>query len=351
MPKPCFALLTLAVLSYSVVHAQATTLRSEAFGYAKVSIVGGTGGTKRASFFSAPLLSDAVVQGRVTGTITGANGTTVTSAGAGWTVSQLAQTTAPVVLEVVGGPEESTAIGRTFLVTANTSDTATLSLLSGDTFEVSNLIGHQYRLRAADTLLSIFGTPSSSGITGATNPNDADTVVVIEGGTVTRTYYYNTNLERWARVGLGGTSSDFSHVPILPDVGVVFTRNSDVGLEFLVTGTLPEGARRLPVRNAGTTLLPQSWPVTRTLAEFGLQDLGNWVKNSDPELADAVVLRGSDFVPRTFFHDGTDWRELRLGRPISNNFVIPVGSAVQINKRGSATGYTALAQAAPYSLD
>ncbi len=329
-----------------------TTLRSTPFGYVKINIAAGSGTAKRTTLVSIPLLEDANITGRSSGRITGVTSNTITSAGAGWAPGELSQAAEPYLLEITSG----TAAGRMFLIatgngSANTSDTLTINATDVQiNSELNGIIDLQeevnFRIRPVDTISSLFGSPSTTGIRGGASPAQADTIVMVLNG-LAATYYYNTSLNRWARVGGNLPSND---VAILPNSGLQYARLAATPLQLVVTGRLPEGPRQAPIKNSGTTIFSQFWPVSSTLGDLGLQNTESWATGSF-QASDRVSLQTSTGSFATYWYDGTNWRQQRLGSPISNDVLVGVGSALIITRLGSNGGHDFLSQAVPYSLD
>jgi hypothetical protein len=351
-PKLATLVLGASFLSLSA-QAQETTLQGEPFGYVKINITGGTGTTKRTTLVSIPLLEEANISGKATGRITGVTSNTITVADAGWTEGQLSAASAPHLIEITSGP----AKGRMFLLataTANTADTVTVQ--ADEVARVGSLAnleiatgaqeGDTYRIRPVDTLSSFFGTPESTLIGGADLAAAADTVTIVVNGSAS-THYYNTSLGRWTRVGLGNLDS--SDLPIPPYAGLQYARLAESPLEFIVTGKVPSGERQVAIKNSGTTLVSPFWPVNQSLGDLGLQNTPNWVTGNSASTADTVALTVGGSV-NTFFHDGTNWRRVTLGTPISNTNVVPVGASIMVNRKGNATGFAAFEHAAPYNI-
>jgi hypothetical protein len=349
--------LLLPVVAFALISfhasAQETTLQGEPFGYVKLSIAPGTGTTKRNTLLSIPLLDEANITGKSSGRITGVTSNTITASGAGWAAGQLSVAAAPFLLEITSG----NAQGRMLLIstaTANTTDTVTLDAQeaqrAGDLRELGIVAdaqnGSTYRIRPVDTLSSFFGTPATTLIQGGGGASTADTVTIVMNGTAAN-YFYSTTLGRWTKVGLGSENS--SNVPLLPYAGLQYARLPNTPLEFIVTGKVPSGQRRVAIRKSGTTILSPFWPVSQTLASLGLQNTPGWTSGASPTTADTLVLSSGGSVT-TFFYDGTNWRRTGLGSPVSNTNVVPAGTALLINRRGSATTFDTYQQNAPYNL-
>jgi hypothetical protein len=331
-----------------------TTVQGEPFGYVKMSITAGTGTSKKSTLLSIPLLDEASITGKATGRITGVTATTITAAGAGWAAGQLSTAATPHLIEITSGAAQ----GRLLLISttaANTTDTVTIA--TEEATRVGNLTnlgiatgaetGDTYRIRPVDTLSSFFGTPQTTLIQGGTSASNADTIAIVVNGSAAN-YYYNTTLGRWARVALG--NPDASNTPILPNSGVRYERLANTPLQFIVTGKVPSGQRKVSVKSSGSTILSPYWPVNMTLAQLALQTTPNWLSGASSSTADTVVLTTTTGSTTTFFYDGTNWRRVALGSPLANTNVVPVGASIQISKRGNAAGFAEYQNTAPYNL-
>jgi hypothetical protein len=238
-------------------------------------------------------------------------------------------------------------IGRLSLSTANTATAVSVSSVDSAQTDLSTLgivVGTDtYKIYACDTLSTFFGTPASTGILGGTSANNADTIVAIVNGSAS-TYFYSTTASRWARAALG--NPDASNVPLLPYYGIQYSRLSTNPWSRTVTGGVPVEPRKVAVKNSGNTILSQFWPVDSTLATSGLSTVVTAGANANS--ADTVRLTSGGSV-NTYFFDGTNWRRQALGSPLANDTPIPLGTAMQIFRRGSAAGYTTLNQVVPYA--
>ena len=233
---------------------------------------------------------------------------------------------------------------------ANTADTVTVS--AGDqaqvdltTLGIAN--GDSFKIYPCDTLLSFFGTPAETGIQGGTNANTADTIMTIVNGAPT-TFFYNTGVSpnRWSRVGPG--TNDWGNTPLLPYYGIQYGRLPTNALSFISTGAVPVIGRDVAIKNSGNTLLSQYWPVESTLVSIGLQDLPGWQKNATATNSDTVMIF-SGGAPTTYWNNGTNWRRVGPGTNNYDSTVIPIGTAIQVSKKGTAIGYSTFEQAPPYT--
>lgn len=353
------AALTASALALSAMPSQATTATTDPVGFVTVDITAGTGAAKRNTLFSVPLLEAESITGQAAGVITGITANSISNANAGWTPGALSEPATPYLIQITSGA----AAGRMFLIAssssaggaiAGTPNTATtVSISSNDSQQVDlTTLGIQtgedtYKIFACDTLSSFFGTPETTGILGGNSAATADSVLAVVNGSASN-YFYNTaaNPPRWSRVFVG--SPDASNTPLVPYYGVQYGRLANLPLSFVVTGGVPTVPRTVAVRNSGTTLLSQYWPTETTLGSSNLQTVVT--HGASAAVADTVVLT-TDGAVNTYFYDGTNWRRVFVGSPISNTTPIPVGATIQIVRKGNDTDFTTLTQSVPYNLN
>ena len=351
---PLCAAVALAVVS--PLNAQ-TTATTDPVGFVTVGITAGTGSAKKNTLFSVPLLEAESISGQVSGVITGVSSNSISNTNAGWTAGALSAPATPYLIQVTSGAAEgrlfliasSAATGGAVAGTANTATTVTVS--SVDTTQVNlTTLGivagtDTYKIYACDTLSSFFGTPGTTGVQGGTGPASADTIVAVVNGS-SSTYYYNTTSSKWVRSALG--NPDSSNVPLLPYFGIQYSRLANTPLSFVVTGGVPTEPRKTAVKNSGTTIVSQFWPVDTTLGTSGLSSVVT--AGASASVADTVILT-SGGAASTFFYNGTNWKKVVLGSPNADTQPITIGSSIQIIRKGSAAGYSTLSQAVPYSLN
>lgn len=356
-----FSLVALIGSALSIPASQAQeTATTDPVGFVTVGITAGTGTAKRNTLFSVPLLETESIIGQVAGTITGVTANTISNSNAGWEPGALSNPSTPYLLQITSGVAE----GRMFLISsgsatagsiggaANTTTTVMVSSIDSAQTDLTTLgivAGTDtYKIYACDTLSSFFGTPSSSGVLGGANVNSADSITIVLNGSAS-TYWYNTAVtpNRWSRSGPG--SVDSSNVALLPNYGIQYGRLGNTALSFTITGQVPTVAREVSIKNSGTTLLSQYWPVSSTLASLGLQALPNWTAGSTAATSDTVILTSGGSAS-TYFNNGTNWLRVAPGSPVSDTTEIPIGSSIQIGQKGSEAGYTTLTQQVPYNL-
>ena len=345
-----------SVLLTGVNGQSTTTATTEPVGFVTVGITAGTGSAKKNTLFSVPLLETEAIDGQVAGTITGVTASTISNSNAGWTAGALSQPATPYLIQITSGEAE----GRLFLIsssantggaiagTANTGTTVTVSSI--DTTQVNlTTLGivsgtDTYKIFACDTLSSFFGTPATSGVQGGTAAASADTIVAVSNG-VPSTYFYSTTSVKWVKVAFG--SPDASNVALLPYYGIQYSRLANTALSFVVTGQVPTQQREVAVKNSGTTVVSQFWPSDTTLGTSGLSTVVT--SGASATLADTVILTANGVVS-TYFYNGTNWKKVAFGTPNADTTVLAIGTSMQIVRKGSASGYTTLSQAVPYTL-
>lgn len=350
LPRLLLPIVAVALLPFTA-PAEETTVQGEPFGYVKINIAQGTGTGKKTTLISIPLLEEASITGKATGSITALTDTTITLSGAEWIPGELSAAATPHLIEITSGAAQ----GRMFLlsnVQANTADTVTIDATEvtrfGDLRELGIQVSHTFKIRPVDTIKSFFGTPLTTLIQGGTSAASADTLTIVENG-ASSTYFYKTDASppRWTRVVFGNPDASNTRIP--PHVGVQYARLPATPLEFIVTGKVPSGQRKVAVKSSGTTILAPFWPVSQTLADLGIQNIQNWGKGSSASSADTLVLTAGG-ASSTYFHDGANWRRVVFGSPVSNTTAVPVGTSILVNKKGNSAGFVDYQQAAPYNL-
>jgi hypothetical protein len=362
---------SLAILLAAGFSANAqTTATTDPVGFVTVTAVGGSGGAKRSTLISLPLLDvDGALTNGASGVISSVTSNSIVVTNANWTPGALSQPAAPFVVQIASGA----AAGSMFLVAANATTagasggasfantSSNLFISSLDLTRYGNNLsnagvsaGDGFKLFACDTLSSAFGAPGATNggtnsIQGGTNAASADNVVVTVNGTPT-TYYYNTTSAQWVRSPINSAAGN---VALVPNYGVSFNRQSSNSFSFVLTGQVPVTNRIVSIRNGGSTVLAQYWPTASTLNSLGLQNLPNWVKGTNQATTDNVIINTSG-TPLTYYYFSngvtTQWRRFPLPNS-QDNVSIPVGAAVTVVKRAATNTFTNLVQTIPYNLN
>ena len=348
--------LSLAILALAAMSVNAETVNSEAVGYVNVKITAGTGTAKKLSYLSFPLLDKDVSAGKTRGTITGVTSTTITDSTAGWTAGALSAPATPCLIGITSG----TAVGRIFHIsssaitggavgtTPNTATTVTISSLDttsgADPVAAGVKVGDSYEVYGCDTLVSLLGSPATTGVLSGASATVADSVVMIVNGTAS-TFFHNGT--RWTKVTVG--SPDASNTPVVPYYGLAYSRLAASDITLTALGTVPNNARKTQIKNSGITLFSQYFPVDTTLLSLGLQNTPGWNSNASSALADKVVLV-SNGTAATYWYSGTGWKKVTVGSPSADTTAISSGSMVYVNKYGSTAGFSTYSLPLPYTL-
>jgi hypothetical protein len=319
-----------------------------------LNITGGSGGAKRVSLISVPLIDSeglsalGVGAGLASGKISSTSSGSITVDGAGWLPGSFSDPSKPYAIEIISGVGE--AGSRVFLISSqepNTSDTVYIDsgeLSRHGSLRALNVLEANFRIYRLETLSSFFGTPETTGILGGSIANLADTVVLVFNGSAS-TYYYSTTLNRWTRVGLG--TPDASNIVLLPHYGIQYSRLHPDPLRFIVTGEVPFGKRAVPIRDSGPTLLSAYWAREQSLGSLGLENVLGWRSGASASVADVVSMSVNGSTS-TFFYDGTNWRRVTLGTPISNGQMIPMNASILLNRKSQGTTHSIYENWAPY---
>jgi hypothetical protein len=352
------ALLSLTLVEgYSAQNNPPQAISTAPVGYVAIDITPGTGVAKRNSLVSIPLLGrDSTIPSR--GVVLGVKDSRTLRVApldkgeggqASWTRGRLSSSSEPFLLKMTSGGAE----GRMFLVSTvvpNTEEEVTLRdpYVAGFNLATEGVgEGDQFVLLPCDTLLSFFGTPEAGGVFGGPSAKEADTIVLIEGGAAS-TYYFSTTLGRWTRVGLG--SPDASHTPLHPYYGLQYSRLSSSPLKLVAVGDVPTGKRKLTLRNSGSTILSTYWPTHVPLGNSGVHLTQGWAVAGGGRSGDQVTFTKAGSAS-SHVHDGTNWRKVGPGSPLSDEDTMnPGGAALLTRRQFNSQSNPILTQVAPYSF-
>lgn len=303
---------------FSLLVSSAFAISSTPVGYVTQTISGGQFTT-----FSLPLYSPTS-----TGTVSAVSSPVITSSGSSF--GTLSDAAAPNAVKVTSG----SLAGTYFPIASNTADTITVSgdvssLVVDDTFEVV----------AVDTLSSLFGDPADGAIIGGAK-SVADIIYIITSVGGWDKYFHNNS--NWVQDRRGNPNAD--NVQISPDSGVLISRTDPSDTSFILTGTVPSTQSVVNINASGFSVWPQSFPQDIELQATGIQNVADLT--SDDTLYIGTSTGGWD----KFFHDGTNWRQIRRGNPIADTKNIASGSVVLLDKV-TASSNPSVTTALPYTLN
>ncbi len=318
----------------------ATTVNTAPVGGISVVINAGSAIAPVATSFVIPLFDVPLATGAGVTRVSAFDATTITATGAGWTPGALATLTFPYALQFTSG----NAAGSLVPISGNTAEMVSTTAVNLTTLGlVAGASGDTFRLVPVDTLNTLFG---SGTLLGGPNSTEADTVIL--SGTVQTTYYFSTTRGFWVRT-TGSDAIDRGNVPIPFDSAITVVRKGPA-LTLRFTGRVPDVRFRRAVPNAGSTYTHTGFPTAVTLGALSLQTaLPGWVSAASAAAADTITV-GLGAGALTYFHNGNYWQRTTGATSNRNEVPIPLGTPIQIFKRGTAAGTSTLTRALPYSL-
>ena len=276
---------------------------------------------------------------------------TLTTTSVTWTANQYV-TAGPHFVTIRTGAQA----GRTLRVTANTTNTLTLDI--EDT--ALNIAGFAvisgsdaFELYAGDTLGTLFGSAATggiltSGIKGGTSTADAD-IVYVPVGAGMNSYYFSTTLGFWV---LDGSATNQNGVILYPDDGYLIYRNGPTG-NLTMLGRVPSTKLLSKFPGGSTNFISVRFPADTTLGGLNFGTPGSWITGTSDLDADTVsVWVPSGWYWQMFFKNSSNqWIEVGGTGTDQSSVAIPMGTAMQIQRKGTATGSTSFfSQTLPYGL-
>ncbi len=334
-------LATLALLSLTFDDSRAANTPSVPVGCLTYPVTNDT-----ITAFGVPLLD----LPKFTGFTTVVTSNTLTVTGVTWTASQYVTT--PHFITIRTGAQA----GRTLRVTANTTNVLTLDTedtpLNTAGFAVTANTD-AFELYAGDTLATLFGsTPTSgilsSGVKAGTSTADAD-VIYIPSGAVWVSYYFSTTLGFWV---LDGSATNQNSLILYPDDGFLIFRNGVTG-SLTMAGRVPSSKLLSKFLGGTVNFITLRFPASTTLGSLNFGAPGTWIAGASDATADTVsVWNSAGYYWQSYFKNvSNQWIEVGGDGSDQSNVAIPMGSSIQIDKRGTGTGTASfLGQPLPYSL-
>lgn len=247
------------------------------------------------------------------------------------------------------------AVGRYFLITANTATTLTLRTgnlnyalpVDSSSSNTANVaVGDRFEIAPMFTLGGIFGSNSTTCVLRtAPAPNNADQVTIYSDGT--QLSFFN-NGTSWRNALNGGDTASYNNVGIMPTAGVwVLRRSTGTSTDLTFVGSVPVIAPKVQVPGGVKTAVSLPAPVGTSLANLGFANVSGWTKADRPNNADQITVYRPDNTQTTYFLNNSNvWRNAINGGDTANyaNTLIPAGSGIWVTRRGSSSGPATLAQ-------
>lgn len=335
------------------ITAAAQTAATIPVGYSTVTIAAGNGAANPSyTTLSVPFYKAA----EFTGTIASVDSATqITLNNAAWTTNQYYSVSAPRFAKITSG----NAVGRFFVITANTASQLSLDLSSQPT--IATLLGgtvsagDSVQIIPALTLANFFGsntaTLPANWVTGA-SANSADQVWIITNPTTTTWSTFYNNGTNWKK---SGNLLNQNNTIIFPDDGIRLVHIGTNPVTLTLSGTVPSTSEKTDIYGAGTTFMANRFPVNTTMLGAGFHLLPGWVTGNSANSADKVWLwnpiKAGGAGWDTYYYTGSIWK--KAGNLSSqNNAIIYAGTAVQITRLNqNPASITTLQQSLPYSLE
>ena len=318
-------------LASSVAVSAETVAYTPPLGGMSVTIHGGTATAPATTAIALPISDLPSADGARRARVAAASTDTITATAPGWTSSALATAAFPYDARLLTG----TGLGARLAITGNTTDTLTISGRDLGTLGVATgTNGDIFELVPVDTLDSLFGNDT---FLGATTAAAADTVSLAQSARVS--YFYDTNTSQWTDT-VSATSN--TGATRLPPEGAITIERKDSAFTLRFVGAPAQTDVNVLIANSGPTFTHTGFPRSITLGQLGLQSkLAGWVSNSAVDQADLVgIAAGASWV--FYFHNGTNWQRTPGDTISRDDAVIPAGTPIQIFRRGSASGASAL---------
>jgi uncharacterized protein (TIGR02597 family) len=324
--EPLWCALLLLSLSVAGDSLRAASLVSEPVGCVRVVIPAPIAGETSRKVLGIPFNRPSVFRGIVTAVV----GATLKAGTPAWTAGQFVSE--PHYLKFRSGPHA----GRYFSITANTSDTLTLSS-EGVSFTEEQM----FEIFPAQTLGSLFGTTNVPLRTG-TSEATAD-FVRVHNGAGWDTYFHTGT--QWQISG--GTASQNGLV-LRPEQGVIVVAGGTSAVNLTLLGSVSVSPDASLVPGTGAALVSNRSPVDTTLSALNMHSLPGWAKGATASVSDNVMRwNGSSW--NVYYHTGARW-QLAGSHASQDSATVHAGEALLIRRRDASTAKAALFNtAAPFT--
>ena len=351
-----------ALLSVSSLAAQTAT--TDPVGYVTITVNGSPDGTATAYTPLSLSLENAILTaGALSETPSSA---VATNSNASYTPSAFAGTDAS------GNATHYLQFTTSGLIADIIANDATTITTDGDLTGLA-ASGDGYVVKKHSTLADIFGAANEAGLAAGGSFSSSDQLFVMssDGAGTFATYYFQDDPtdpvpivggfsggDGWRVVGDNATNQ--SDVVVGPDDGILIARATSGDVEIVVSGSVNavDHKRDLP---AGLSLVAYPYPVDVTLNDSGIYSASNgYVSAGSFSASDNVYVLGSNGSYTTYyrqddptdpvpivggFSGGDGWRVVGNTGTDQGAVVIPAGSAIIIQHKGSGLAWT---DAKPY---
>ena len=352
MRKNIFYFLTGIALATGVISASAASATVSSVPQGMITFNLPAGAT---TYVSLPLTNNVTYAGSVSAVFT--NSISVGDTPAPFTTS-LATAVAPYFVKFLSGNE----MGRTVLITANTTSSLTLDTTDNSSQTVNlttsgfNVqVGDTFEIFPANTLTSLFGNNTTQNpllLKGSRSVFSADTVSIYSSSLVSwQTYYFSTKTGYWV---LNGSSVDANNLILYPYGAVTITRRSnEASTSFVVAGRVAEVPILTKTTGSNAVVYGSTgYPTGMTLSQLQLGS--NWNRGTSVFTADTISVWDSSLGSFESYYQMPDstWRESNNSSVNQSSLVVPSGTCVAILQRETVSGSKSyLSSVMPYSLN
>jgi uncharacterized protein (TIGR02597 family) len=332
-PLGAYGKIAALLLAATVISAHAqTTVSTTPVGYVQPTFSPSTNGsTRNYSAVSFPLHGAAVFVGTVA-SVSG-NSVVLNSANLGDI------TTSPYLLQIASAAN-SAGTGRSFLITASTTNSVTVSSTA---FQVSTILAanDQVMIYPANTLASLLGsTDSTVKLQGGQSAGGSDNIYLFSNNTW-QTYYYFTSYG-WV-LDSDPNYNIANNTVIKPDTAILVGRISTGALPAsygAVQGTVPSNTQVLSQNGGGQlTFVSNPLPTPVTFAQFGFSNAPSWQTGESAGGADNVYLFVNNTWQTYYYFTSYGWvLDSDPNYTIQDNTPIPVGAACLVLRRATLSG-------------
>ncbi|MES2308565.1 MAG: hypothetical protein V4507_06850 [Verrucomicrobiota bacterium] len=335
--------LILGLLMTSVFSQSTSTVPEGMITY---TVAAGTISSPKLTTFSLPLTESAAFSG----TVSGVTSNTLSAVNPGWRVSAYSSPDSPFGVRFTTGA----LTGETYLISTTTPSTVNTVTVTNDGGSLVNgaQVGDQFEIFPCDTLLSFFGSGTSTGDQAvlAGTRTTADEVSMVQNGTWT-TYYFDSTAHQWRS---GTLPFNCGNTVVSSDAGVVYNRRASTPYTFSVIGRVSGIDRQISYNTSGVSFIGTGFPKDLTLRELGLNlKIAGWINKVGSATSgfDQIgVYDGSVWNYYSFDGSSGQWRKGTLPFNMSN-VVISVGNPILIQKSNGTLGVGTIQIPIPYSLN
>lgn len=334
------AVVVLLGVAVPVSHAQ-TTAASAPFAFVPLTVEGGGSITSPKLSLIAPTVTQPIAwQGPVSAVAVSGGTTTISVAGAPWTVNRFNGASGNFYAEIVTAPGNTHATGALAVITATATGSITVpgNLTSPTVFATT---GDLLRIRKELTIDDLFGATNAAGFLASDDPTTADEILIYDGANSLSYFYFPGNLTGNAAGWYSsGAFTPAGNVVIGLHQGVVVKRKAAAALAFTANGVVKTGDTIFPVVT-GLNVLGTASATGLTLATSGLYTgsaTTGMKPSSDPTTADEVTIYAAGGPVKYFYYTGNASNP--AGWYTSGSFAqsgpvaLPPGAAFVLNRKG-----------------